>query len=264
MRPDGAAAPVLELAGVVKRYGELEAVAGVDLVVQRGERHALIGPNGAGKTTLFDLIGGGNRVTEGSLRFEGHDVTRLSEHRRARRGMAKTFQHSNLFDGLSVRENVAIAVQFSLGVAHRLLRPVGRHPHVVRRVEELVERVGLADVAEASAGALSHGERRQLEVAVALATRPTLLLLDEPTAGMSPAESEAFVGMIDALADDLTVLIIEHDMDVVFALATRVTVLHAGRVLADGPPEEVQASDEVQEAYLGAGHQGELFIVDAS
>ncbi len=252
-------AAVLELRGVSKAYGSLLAVDGVDLRVERGERRALIGPNGAGKTTLFDLVGGRSRVTGGRILLDGADVTTMEEHRRARRGIAKTFQHSNLFDGLSVLDNVAIAVQHHAGVARRVLRPAARETAVTDRADGLLATVGLCDVAGATAGALSHGERRQLEVAIALATEPQLLLFDEPVAGMSPAESRAFVGLVAELPAALTVLLIEHDMDVVFAVASRISVLHAGRMLAEGTPEEVRASASVQEAYLGGGSGEELF-----
>lgn len=250
---------VLELRGLTKRYGSLVAVDAVDLAVEEGARHALIGPNGAGKTTLFDIVGGRQPPSSGAILLGGRDVTRLREEQRARLGVAKTFQHSNLFDGLSARDNVAIAVRRQLGVAADPWRVAARQAAVTGRAEELLARMGLAGRSHAPAGALSHGERRQLEVALALATEPRLLLLDEPVAGMSPAESAAFVAMVRALPPELTVLVIEHDMDVVFDLATRVSVLHAGRLLEEGPPAAVRASAAVQEAYLGTSEDEELF-----
>jgi branched-chain amino acid transport system ATP-binding protein len=256
--------PVLRLEGLGKSYGSLVAVDAVDLEVTAGARHALIGPNGAGKTTLFDMVGGRTRPTRGRIVFAGlggeRDVTRLSEHARARLGIAKTFQHSNLFDGLSALDNVAIAVQRHAGVSASPWRPARKHADVTERAETLLEQVGLADRRAANAGALSHGERRQLEVAVALATEPRLLLLDEPVAGMSPGESRNFVALVHALPPALSVLIIEHDMDVVFSLATTVSVLAAGKLLASGNPEDVAGSTAVQEAYLGADHAEELFL----
>ena len=251
---------VLELRGLTKRFGSLVAVDAVDLAIESGARHALIGPNGAGKTTLFDIVGGRQRPTSGTILLEGRDVTGLREEQRARLGVAKTFQHSNLFDGLTAHDNVAMAVQRQQGVAASPWRSAARQRAVNRRAEELLARLGLGDRLGATAGVLSHGERRQLEVAVALATEPRLLLLDEPVAGMSPAESAEFVAMVRALPPELTVLIIEHDMDVVFDLATRISVLHAGRLLEEGPPAAVRASAAVQEAYLGATEDEALFI----
>jgi branched-chain amino acid transport system ATP-binding protein len=255
---------VLRVEGLSRSYGSLVAVEGVDLTVQSGARHALIGPNGAGKTTLFDMVGGRTRPSRGRIVLRTadgeRDVTRLPEHERARLGVAKTFQHSNLFDGLSSQTNVAMAVQRHAGIAGRPWFRARRYTDVTERACELLGRVGLDDRAAAAAGALSHGERRQLEVAVALATHPHLLLLDEPTAGMSPAESTAFVALIRSLPDDLSVLVIEHDMDVVFSLATRVSVMAAGRLLAEGAPAEIRADAVVQEAYLGTGSGADLFV----
>ncbi len=254
-------APLLEVREVDRYFGSLAAVHQVSLTIEEGERRALIGPNGAGKTTLFNLIGGVLPVSGGRILLRGEDITRMPEHRRARRGIAKTFQKSNLFDGLTALENVAMAVQFRLRVASRPLRPTWRHREVTQRAESLLEQVGLTERMGQVAGGLSHGERRQLEVAVALAIEPTLLLLDEPVAGMSVAESRAFVEMVGTLPQELTIVVIEHDMDVVFALANRITVLHAGQVLAEGTPQEVRANEEVQEAYLGGAEAEELFRV---
>lgn len=254
---DGGA--LLELTGLTKRYGHLVAVDEVTMTVRQGEHRALIGPNGAGKTTLFNLIGGVDRPTAGTIRFDGHDVTDQPEHKRARVGLAKTFQNSNLFDGMTAHENVATAVRHRAGVARRMFRPAASHDEENERAWALLDRVGLDDQAGAVAGALSHGERRQLEVAVALAIEPRLLLLDEPVAGMSTAESDRFVAMLDALPRDLTVVLIEHDMDVVFAVANAISVMQAGRLLTEGTPEEVRNSAEVQEAYLGDGGR-QVFI----
>ncbi len=251
---------VLEVQELTKRFGSLVAVDAVNLEVSSGARHALIGPNGAGKTTLFDMVGGRQRPTSGRILLDDRDITALREHERARLGVSKTFQHSNLFDGLSALDNVCVAVQQHEGVSASPWRPARRYTAVTEHAEALLDQVGLGDRIAASAGALSHGERRQLEVAVALATEPRLLLLDEPVAGMSPAESAHFVALVRALPPDLTVLIIEHDMDVVFDLATRVSVLHAGHMLAEGNPAEVRANPAVQEAYLGTTHDEEIFI----
>ena len=252
-------APVLELREVRKDYGSLKAVAGVSLAVRAGARQAIIGPNGAGKSTLLDLVSGTTRVSGGRVLFRGADVTGLAEHRRARLGIAKTFQRSNLFDGLPAADNVMIAVQRRAGVARRWLRPAGDFTVVAARAAELLELVGLGGRAGVEAGQLSHGERRQLEMAIALAGEPALLLLDEPTAGMSRSESDAFVGLVAALPAALSVLLIEHDLDVVFAVAGTITVMAAGSVIAEGPPAEIRASPEVQQAYLGAQRAADLF-----
>jgi branched-chain amino acid transport system ATP-binding protein len=247
----------LELVDVSRRYGELRAVDSVTLEVEAGSRHALIGPNGAGKSTLFGLISGTVRATSGRIRFLGTDVTRRSPHRRTRLGMGRTFQHSSLFDELSARENVAMSVQRKLGHAGNPVLPVSRFHDVAARSDELLELVGLGGLGDAGAGSLSYGHRRQLEVALALATEPRLLLLDEPTAGMSREEAQQFMSLIGSLPDELTLMIVEHDMDVVFELATMISVLDAGRLIATGPPAEIRTSSAVQEAYLGPGDRME-------
>jgi branched-chain amino acid transport system ATP-binding protein len=251
---------VLELQEVGRRYGELRAVEGVTLAVDAGSRHAVIGPNGAGKSTLFHLISGTVRPTSGRVRFAGTDVTRWRPHRRTRLGMGRTFQHSSLFDGLTARENVAVAAQRKLGHAHNLVVPAARYADVGARSEDLLALVGLGDLGDAGVGSLSYGHRRQLEVALALATEPALLLLDEPTAGMSRDEAQRFLELIGGLPAELTIMIVEHDMDVVFGLATVISVLDAGRLIASGSPDEIRASAVVQEAYLGPGDRiEELF-----
>ena len=192
---------VLELTDVGRRYGELRAVDSVTLAVEAGSRHALIGPNGAGKSTLFHLISGTVRATSGRIRFLGTDVTRRSPHRRTQLGMGRTFQHSSLFDELTAHENVAIAVQRKLGHAPNAVLPTTRFPDVEARSEELLALVGLADLGDVDAGSLSYGHRRALEIALALATEPRLLLLDEPTAGMSRDETQRFRALIGALPE---------------------------------------------------------------
>ncbi len=251
---------VLECIGVTRRFGSLTAVDNVDLTIAEGARHGLIGPNGAGKSTLFNLIAGTMRPTTGRIVFAGEDVTRRSDAWRSRKGLAKTFQHSNLFLSLSVADNVAMAAQRVSGAGMKSLRPAGRCPGVDDRVDDCLSRTGLGDRARSRVSELSHGERRQLEVAVALATAPRLLLLDEPTAGMSAAESRDFGDLVESLPPDVTVLIIEHDLDVVFRLANRISVLHLGRLLAEGSPDEVRGNDEVQAAYLGTAASEELFL----
>jgi branched-chain amino acid transport system ATP-binding protein len=257
-----AAGPVLELVDLGRRFGALPAVDGVSLTVDAGARHALIGPNGAGKSTLFRLVTGNLPPTSGRVLHEGRDVTRLPEHRRARLGIAQTFQHSSLFLSMSALDNVVLARQRLGGHARRPL-PASRGS-LDREATDLLEQMGLADRGRVPVAALSHGERRQLEVAVALATRPQLLLLDEPAAGMSPAETRRFADLAETLPAEITLVLIEHDLDVVFRLATTVTVLHLGQVLATGSPEEIRASAAVQEAYLGTARREDLFITTAT
>jgi branched-chain amino acid transport system ATP-binding protein len=251
--------PLLQTQELTRRFGKLVAVDRVTLTVQAGARHAVIGPNGAGKSTLFGLITGAIRPSAGRVLFDGQDLTRRPDHVRARAGMSQTFQHSSLFTTLSVLDNVALASQRAAGRGMRMVRPAGRHTTVQEQALRHLELAGLADRAAAPAGTLSHGERRQLEVALALATSPKLLLLDEPTAGMSAADSARFAEVIEALGPEVTVLIVEHDLDVVFRLATRVTVLHLGKILAEGAPAEVRSDQAVQRAYLGDAVFDELF-----
>ncbi|MEQ3551397.1 ABC transporter ATP-binding protein [Pseudonocardia nematodicida] len=243
--------------GLGRSFGALKAVSGVDLSVAPGARHALIGPNGAGKSTLFRLLTGTMRPDTGTVHLDGDDVTGLSEVRRCRRGMSQTLQHSSLFGSFTVAGTVALAVRRHTG---RAVRPwPHREPDVTARTDELLTRLGLADRAGEPVPALSHGERKQLEVALALACSPAVLLLDEPAAGMSPAESARLLTLLTGLPPEVTVLFVEHDLDLVFDLADRVTVLHLGRVLLTGTPDEVRASDAVREAYLGTARREELF-----
>jgi branched-chain amino acid transport system ATP-binding protein len=251
---------ILELDGVTRAFGSLRAVEDVSLRIAEGARHALIGPNGAGKSTLFNVIGGSLRPTKGRVLFAGRDVTRLPEWRRARLGIARTFQHSSVLLSCTAAENVLIGVQREAGVAARMLPTPRRRRELLERCESLLETVGLSGRAHVPAGALSHGERRQLQVAMALGNRPRLLLLDEPAAGMSPAETARLLTLLKDLPRDITVLLIEHDLDVVFNLADTVTVLHLGRHLATGTPAEIRADPAVQSAYLGTAEMGELFV----
>jgi branched-chain amino acid transport system ATP-binding protein len=253
-----ASASVLSCKGLARAFGALRAVDGVDLALPTGARHALIGPNGAGKSTLFQLLAGGLRPTTGRVWLAGRDVTRLPDARRARLGLGQMFQHSSLFLSMTVAENVALAAQRTMG---RAWSPIPRRSRALdQRVDQLLDEVGLPGRRGVGVGTLSHGEARQLELAVALAAAPRVLLLDEPAAGLSPAESERFAGVIQQLPAAITVLFVEHDLDLVFRLATRVTVLHLGKVLLSGTPDEVRGSTEVQEAYLGTGRRADLFL----
>lgn len=241
-----------------RTFGELRATDQVDLAVRPGARHALIGPNGAGKTTLFRLVTGLLRPTGGRVELDGQDVTRLSEVNRARLGIGQTLQHASLFPSMTAAENVALAVRRHERGA---IAPVPRRERAVwARVTELLTDVGLADRSAVAADALAHGERKQLELALALACRPRLLLMDEPAAGMSTAERARLAGLVRALPESMTVLFIEHDLDLVFELATDVTVLSLGRVLLTATPDQVRASTEVHDAYLGAARDEPLFL----
>jgi branched-chain amino acid transport system ATP-binding protein len=250
---NGPAAPAaIEVRDLTRRFGGLCAVDSVSIRVETGARHAVIGSNGAGKSTLFALIGGAQRPSSGSVYLGGDDVTGLAEHRRAQRGLARTFQHANLFGPATVAANVALAVRRWLGCGYRPWPDRRREGAVSDRVAQLLETVGLTGRTATPAASLSHGERRQLEVAVALAAQPSVLLLDEPTAGMAATETRKFVELVEALPQSLTVVLVEHDLEVVFGLATHLSVLHLGRLLADGKPEEVRADPAVRAAYLDA------------
>jgi branched-chain amino acid transport system ATP-binding protein len=251
---------LLELRGLTRTYGSLTAVDHVDLSVAGGSRHALIGPNGAGKSTLFATIAGTLRASKGEVVFAGKTVTGLSEHRRARLGMLRTYQHSSLFTDCSVLDNVALAAQRALGIAYRFERSARHFRKVQASAHQNLASVGLASRAPDPVSALSHGERRQLEVAMVLAARPSLIMFDEPTAGMSAAETLRFVELIRQLPRDLTLLIVEHDLEVVFQLADHVTVLHLGRVLASGSPRQIREDPAVQSAYLGSERADDLFF----
>ncbi|MFP5335945.1 MAG: ABC transporter ATP-binding protein [Actinomycetes bacterium] len=259
-----AAAPeaLLELHDLTLRYGSLAAVDGVTLRVRRGARHALIGPNGAGKSSLFSVVAGHTPATSGRVVFDGHDVSSLGEAGRARAGLVRTFQHSSLFLGMSVLDNVRLAVERARGRPKRPWPSPRPDRSVTEEAVEHLAAVGLGDRRSALCGALSHGERRQLEVGMVLACRPRLVLFDEPTAGMSLAETRRFSELVESLPQEVTVVVVEHDLDVVFRLAERVSVMAAGRLIADGTPEEVRADEAVREAYLGRPRSsGPLFGV---
>lgn len=241
---------------LTRQFGGIVALRDVTLSVGRGERHAVIGPNGAGKTTLFNVISGELRPTRGHVILEGTPVTGLPPHRIAARGLSRTFQRSNLLLNLTALENVRLAVQAHTSATRRLLTPVAHLPELTDAALALLARMGLEDRAHVPAKMLSYGEQRQLEVALALAGRPKVLLLDEPTSGLSPGETARMTEMLTQLSRDQTLVIIEHDMDVVFALADRITVLHLGEVLATGRPEDVRSDPRVQDVYLGSLEAG--------
>jgi branched-chain amino acid transport system ATP-binding protein len=231
-----------------REFGGVKALDGVSIGVAPGERRAIIGPNGAGKTTLFNILTGELDPTAGTVLLAGEDVTRRTPHELARRGVARMYQRNELFEPLTAVDNVLLAHGAARGPYRPLTSP-GASDRATAR--ELLSRVGLAERSAVTARSLSHGERRQLELALALAQRPRLLLLDEPTAGMSPAETARITSLIASLDRSITIVVVEHDMDVVFRLADRITVLHEGRVLADGTPNEVRGDRTVNEVYLG-------------
>jgi branched-chain amino acid transport system ATP-binding protein len=245
------AEPLLAARGLVKRFGGLTATDGIDLDAFPGEIHALIGPNGAGKTTLIGQLTGELNPDAGRVLFEGRDVTQLPVHRRAQLGLARSFQITSLFADLTVIENVALAVQIRSGHSFRFWRITSRDRTLQDPARAVLDRVGLAARANAPAAELSHGEHRQLEIALALASEPKVLLLDEPMAGMAPEESQRMIQLLRQIKGQAAILLVEHDMDAVFALADRISVLVYGRVIASGGAAEIRANDEVRQAYLG-------------
>ncbi|MEO6032227.1 MAG: ABC transporter ATP-binding protein [Burkholderiaceae bacterium] len=243
--------PLLDVRGLHKRFGGLVATAGVDLQVLPGEVHALIGPNGAGKTTLVSQLAGQLRSDGGSVFFDGIDIGALAPHQRARRGLVRSFQITRLFKSFSVLDNLALAIQAISGRSLSAWRPV-QHDHALfERAREVLQEVGLANKAAAPIEALSHGEQRALEVGLALAGRPRLVLLDEPMAGMGPDESQRMETLIQRLRLSTAVMLIEHDVDAVFRLADRVSVLVSGHIIASGTPDAVRGDAAVVSAYLG-------------
>jgi branched-chain amino acid transport system ATP-binding protein len=245
------AEPLLKVDQLVKRFGGIIATDHLDLAVNEGEVHALIGPNGAGKTTLIAQLSGFLRPDAGHVVFDGHDVTHLPAAARVHRGLARSFQITSVLREFSALDNVALAVQARQGHSFRFWAPARADRSLRDPAMKTLDSVGLAARADSTAADLSHGERRQLEVAMALASEPRLLLLDEPMAGMGAEESARMVTLLRALKGQRTLLLVEHDMDAVFALADRITVLVYGRAIATGTPEEIRANAEVRQAYLG-------------
>jgi branched-chain amino acid transport system ATP-binding protein len=248
------AEPILRLRGIGRRFGGLHAVRDVDLDVAPGERRAILGPNGAGKTTLFNVISGDFPPTSGTIEFLGEDVTLLPPAARAKLGMGRTYQKSRLFLGLSVEDNVYLAI---LGVQTGHFRPVRvprRDGELRERAGELAALVGLEGRERTLVGSLSHGEQRQLEVAMARAVNPKLMMLDEPASGLSRGERVALTDLLMQLDPTITLILIEHDMDVALRVAERVTMMHDGRVIVEGTPDEIRANETVHDLYLGRGN----------
>ncbi|WP_430257996.1 ABC transporter ATP-binding protein [Neorhizobium sp. IRS_2294] len=243
--------PVLQIDNLVKSFGALRATDGITLDLKPGEIHALIGPNGAGKSTLIHQICGTLKQDSGTIRLAGEDIGALSAAARARRGLGRTFQVSSLAQEFSALRNVMLAVQARQGSSFGFFRPVMRDRSLIDPAMAILERVGLSDRARLPAAELSHGERRQLEIAMALALQSKALLLDEPMAGMGPEGSKRLTGFLDTLRQEAPILLVEHDMDAVFALADRISVLVYGRIIATGTVEDIRRDPAVRTAYLG-------------
>src|SRR5437667_8457850 len=244
-------APLLRTEALTRAFGSLIAVDRVDVAVRRGELRSIIGPNGAGKTTFFRLISGETAPSSGRIWFDGREITGLPQHETARLGIAKSYQITNVFPHLSVLENVRVAVQ-GHARSFNFWSSADRLTDVRDRAVAILESIELGGKLDRLAAHLSHGEKRHLELAIALASDPTLLLLDEPTAGMSPEETDSTMGLIRELGAGRTVVLVEHKMKVVMRISDRITVLHQGQVLAEGTPEEIRADERVQQTYLGA------------
>jgi branched-chain amino acid transport system ATP-binding protein len=242
----------LAVDNISKNFGGVAALSGVSLDVARGERRILLGPNGAGKTTLFHTISGNIMPSAGRIALFGHDITRLRPDRRARLGLARTFQITNLFPRLTVLDSVLLALDGAEGGGLHLFRPPADSRRLDERAGQLLAQWGLADTAHRVVRTLSYGEQRLIEIALALAANPQVLLLDEPTAGLSPAETRRVVSMVQQLPRDMTIVMIEHDMDVAFELADNIAVMHQGRLIAEGDEAAIRANQQVTEIYLGA------------
>ncbi len=242
---------MLRVKNLNKSFSGLTVTESVSMELQTGSRHAVIGPNGAGKTTFFNLLTGELTPNSGKVYLEGHDITHLSADARARAGLGRSFQKNNLFVDLSVRENLSVACALHAGIGKVFWKDFSRFVEVAKSVETLAQQIGLSELLDEDVRALSYGNNRQVEVALALALQPKVLMLDEPTSGMSPEETSAMRRLIASLDPGLTILIIEHDMDVVFDLADRITVLDYGRVLLEGTPDEVRQSQAVRDRYFG-------------
>ena len=242
---------MLEVRGLVKQFGALRATDGIDFEVREGETHAVIGPNGAGKTTFISQLAGNLRPDAGTVRFAGADITTFPAPKRARLGLARSFQITSVYPEFSALDNVALAVQAHSGHSFRFWRPARRDASLVEPAERVLDEVGLSRRKNILAANLAHGEQRQLEVAMALATGPRLLLLDEPMAGMGTEESQRMIALLQKLKQQKTIILVEHDMDAVFRLADRISVLVYGRVIATDVPERIKLNEEVRRAYLG-------------
>jgi branched-chain amino acid transport system ATP-binding protein len=243
--------PILELQGIYKDFDGLEVLFGIDLGIQKGERHAIIGPNGAGKSTIFNIITGKHLPSKGNIFFKGRDVTGTSPYRLNRRGLARSFQITNIFRTMTVFQNVRNAILSKNKIRYNLFSRLDRMKDINEQTASVLEQIGLSDRKDVVAGLLSYGQQRALEIGLTIATEPELILLDEPTAGMSTEETREAVRLIGRVSQGKTLVIVEHDMEVVFSLADRITVIYYGKVLASGPPDEIRQNQKVKDAYLG-------------
>jgi branched-chain amino acid transport system ATP-binding protein len=244
-------APALRLSKVCKSFGKTAVINDVDLTVAAGERHAIIGPNGAGKSTLFNLVSARHRATSGRIELKGEDITRLRPHRVNRKGLSRSFQISNIFHRLTVFENVRCSVLWSLGYGYSFWHRLAALRDARERADEIIQAIGLSARRDAPAGVLTYAEQRALEIGITLVGGADVILLDEPTAGMSHSETDEAVALIRRVTQGKTLVMVEHDMSVVFGLADRISVLVYGKIIATGTPAEVRANPAVQEAYLG-------------
>jgi branched-chain amino acid transport system ATP-binding protein len=242
---------ILELKEVYKDFDGLEVLFGINLAIQEGERHAIIGPNGAGKSTLFNLITGKYLPSRGQIFFKGQDVTGTSPFKLNRSGMARSFQITNIFRTMTVFQNLRNAILSKNKIRYNMFSSLSRMDEVNRQTEKMLEQIGLLDRKDAVAGELSYGQQRALEIGLTIATAPELILLDEPTAGMSSEETREAVKLIARISEGKTLVIVEHDMEVVFSIANRISVIYYGEVLASGPPDEIRNDQKVKDAYLG-------------
>jgi branched-chain amino acid transport system ATP-binding protein len=243
--------PILELQGIYKDFDGLEVLFGINMGIQQGERHAIIGPNGAGKSTIFNIITGKYTPSKGKIFFKGQDATGTSPYKLNRQGLARSFQITNIFRTMTVFQNVRNAILSKNKIRYNMFSRLDRMKDINEQTERVLEQIGLLDRRDVVAGLLSYGQQRALEIGLTIATEPELILLDEPTAGMSSEETREAVKLIERVTQGKTLIIVEHDMEVVFSLADRITVIYYGEVLASGPPDEIRQNQKVKDAYLG-------------
>ncbi len=243
--------PILELQGVYKDFDGLEVLFGINMGIQQGERHAVIGPNGAGKSTIFNIITGKYLPSKGKIFFKSQDVTGTSPYKLNRHGLARSFQITNIFRTMTVFQNVRNAILSKNKIRYNMFSRLDRMKDINDQTDRVLEQIGLLDRKDVIAGLLSYGQQRALEIGLTIATEPELILLDEPTAGMSSEETREAVKLIERVTQGKTLIIVEHDMEVVFSLADRITVIYYGEVLASGPPDEIRQNQKVKDAYLG-------------
>jgi branched-chain amino acid transport system ATP-binding protein len=246
--------PALDITGLNKNFGALQVARDIYFRLEKGARHALIGPNGAGKTTLVNLITGALQSTSGAIRLDGVEITRMGQAERSQRGLARTFQINQLFRGLTVLENIGLAIAERTGVSRSLFRPLGRRQELIDEALHRLSDLRLQDVALKRINELAYGQQRLVEIAIALGQQPKVLVLDEPSAGVPTSESQLILDRINGLSDTISVLMIEHDMDMVFRFAERITVLVDGGILVQGTPREIAADERVRAVYLGEVH----------